>query len=85
MTKIIIYSTEICPYCVRAKQLLDRKQVSYQEIRIDLDEQLRFEMERLSGRRTVPQIFINDQPIGGCDDLYALERQGKLDKLLKGE
>lgn len=85
MAKIIIYSTEICPYCVRAKQLFDRKQVSYQEIRIDLDEQLRFEMERLSGRRTVPQIFINDQPIGGCDDLYALERQGKLDELLKGE
>ncbi|MDF2868392.1 MAG: grxC [Gammaproteobacteria bacterium] len=82
MSKIKIYTTEICPYCVRAKQLLDRKEVSYQEIRVDMEPAIREEMIKLSGRRTVPQIFINEQPVGGCDDLYALERAGELDKLL---
>jgi glutaredoxin 3 len=84
MAKVIIYTKENCPYCVRAKQLLDHKKVSYQEIRVDLQPELRDEMiERSDGRRTVPQIFINDVGIGGCDDLYALEQAGKLDPLLK--
>ena len=80
--KIIIYSKADCPYCDWAKQLLDKKNVSYNEIRIDLDEEQRIVMERLSGRRTVPQIFINEQPIGGFDDLATLEKAGTLDNLL---
>lgn len=82
MAKVKIYTTKICPYCVRAKQLLERKEINYQEVLVDLEPALREEMMRLSGRRTVPQIFINEQSIGGCDDLYALERAGELDKLL---
>lgn len=82
MVKVKIYTTVVCPYCVRAKQLLDRKKISYEEILVDAIPALREEMIRLSGRRTVPQIFINEQSIGGCDDLYALERAGELDKLL---
>lgn len=82
MANIIIYTTKICPYCVQAKQLFNRKQVAYEEIRVDDKPELREEMSQRSGRRTVPQIFINGQPIGGCDDLYALERAGNLDKLL---
>jgi glutaredoxin 3 len=83
MAKIVIYSKANCPYCDFAKQLLDSKQASYEEIRIDLLPDKREEMERLSGgRRTVPQIFINDQAIGGYDDLSALAKAGKLDQLL---
>ena len=82
MTKIVIYTKENCPYCVWAKQLLDSKKVNYEEIRVDIDPEKRMEMERLSGRRTVPQIFFNDQSIGGYDDLSALEKSGKLDGLL---
>ncbi|MDO8954367.1 MAG: glutaredoxin 3 [Gammaproteobacteria bacterium] len=83
MAKIEIYSTQVCPYCVRAKMLFDRKGVSYTEIRVDLDAEARQLMEERSGRRSVPQIFIDDQHIGGCDDLYALESEHKLDTLLK--
>jgi glutaredoxin 3 len=84
MPKIEIYTTEICPYCVRAKNLLTQKGVSFTEIRIDTNAERRTEMlTRAHGRRTVPQIFINDQHIGGCDDLYALERAGKLDQFLQ--
>lgn len=83
MTEIIVYSSAVCPYCDRAKALLDRKGLAYQEIRVDLDEHKRIEMMELSGRRTVPQIFINGKSIGGCDDLYALEQQGLLDKLIR--
>lgn len=80
---IRIYSTAVCPYCVRAEQLLLRKGVSdIEKIRIDLDPARRDEMMTLTGRRTVPQIFIGDQHIGGCDDLYELDRAGKLDELL---
>lgn len=79
---IIIYSASYCPYCVRAKELLKRKGANFTEIMVDEDEQQREEMIAKSNRRTVPQIFINDQHIGGCDDLYALDREGKLDQLL---
>lgn len=82
MAKVIVYSKANCPYCDRAKQLLTAKQVSYTEIRIDLDPKQQAEMITRSGRRTVPQIFINDQPIGGFDDMAALEKQGKLNALL---
>jgi len=82
MPKVIIYTTKICPYCVRAKQLLQRKEVAFEEIRIDTDpEQLRIMLER-SRRWTVPQIFIDDFHIGGFDDLSALEAGGELDPLL---
>lgn len=83
MAIVIIYTKANCAYCVFAKKLLDAKQVAYQEIRIDLDDQQRVEMEKLSGRRTVPQIFINGQAIGGFNDLSALAQNGQLDKLLQ--
>lgn len=82
MAKVIIYTKNNCPYCDWAKQLLDEKSVSYQEIRVDLDAEKLAEMMHLSGRRTVPQIFINDQAIGGFDDLSTLAKAGKLDPLL---
>ncbi|NQD36193.1 glutaredoxin 3 [Permianibacter sp. IMCC34836] len=82
MAAIEMFTTAVCPYCVRAKQLLDSLGASYQEIRVDTDPARRDEMMSRSGRRTVPQIFINGQPVGGCDDLYALHRAGKLQPLL---
>jgi glutaredoxin 3 len=79
-----IYTWSTCPFCIRAKALLDRKNVEYTEYVIDGDEAARSEMaKRAHGRRSVPQIFINDQHIGGCDDLYALNAQGQLDPLLQ--
>ncbi len=78
MKEIIIYTTTICPYCVRAKALLKRKGYDYSEINAD-DEAERNEMiEKAGGRRSVPQIFIDGNHIGGCDDLYALDKEGKL-------
>ncbi len=82
MALVIIYTTQNCPYCLRAKALLDRKGVSYQEIKVDLDPEQRDIMITKSGRRTVPQIFIDDKPIGGFDDLYVLDQTGELDRLL---
>lgn len=82
MAKVIIYSSAACSYCVRAKALLDQKNVKYEEIRVDLDPEKREEMIERSGRRTVPQIFIGDKHVGGFDDMWALEQQGELDKLL---
>ncbi|MFE4105155.1 glutaredoxin 3 [Almyronema epifaneia] len=83
-SNVEIYTWSSCPFCIRAKALLDRKGVNYTEYSIDGDEAARSEMaKRASGRRSVPQIFINDQHIGGCDDIYALDRQGNLDPLLK--
>ncbi len=82
MLKIVIYTTAQCHYCVQAKQLLDQKKVSYEEIRIDKNPEKADEMIKLSGRKTVPQIFINDYHIGGCDDLYAANKSGQLDSLL---
>lgn len=83
MATVEIYTKGHCPYCHRAKMLLDAKQVSYQEYPIDAQPQLRPEMiARSNGGVTVPQILINEQPIGGCDDLFALESAGKLDGLL---
>jgi Glutaredoxin, GrxC family len=84
MAKIEIYTKRTCPYCVRAKQLLDKKSVQYVEIKVDENpKDLEMMLLRAEGRRTVPQIFINDRGIGGCDDLYALEQAHKLDDLLK--
>jgi glutaredoxin 3 len=83
MPKVTIYTTLLCPYCAMAKQLLVRKGVRYEEIAVDRDYARREEMiERAAGRRTVPQIFIGDTHVGGCDDLHALDRAGELDPLL---
>lgn len=76
---VIIYSSATCPYCERAKLLFKKKNIDYTEIRIDQDPKKRLEMQSKTDRQTVPQIFINDHHIGGCDDLYALEAAGKLD------
>lgn len=83
MRPVVIYTTRFCPYCISAKQLLDRKQVEYREISVDGNPALRAEMSERAGRTSVPQIWIGDTHVGGCDDLYALERQGKLDPLLQ--
>ena len=82
MATVIIYTTTWCPYCIKAKKLLDSKKVEYTEI--DVSEAAeRAKMVALTGGTTVPQILINDQAVGGCDELHALERSGKLDKLLQ--
>ena len=83
MAVVEIYTTKTCPYCVRAKKLLDAKGVSYQEIDVSEDQNLRqFMVEKAGGRTSVPQIFINDHYVGGCDDLHALDKAGELDPLL---
>ena len=82
MPEILIYTTNICPYCVMAKRLLDKKGAAYTEINVDIQTGLREEMMRKTKRRTVPQIYIGDLHVGGFDDLYALEQQKKLDALL---
>jgi glutaredoxin 3 len=82
MPEILIYTTKICPYCVMAKRLLDKKGAAYTEINVDTQAGLREEMMRKTKRRTVPQIYIGDLHVGGFDDLYALEQQKKLDDLL---
>ena len=81
--KILMYATGVCPYCVRAEQLLRRKgQTEIEKVRVDLEPSRRDEMIARTNLRTVPQIFINDRHIGGCDELYALDRAGELDPLL---
>lgn len=83
MAQVQVYVTKTCPYCVRAKALLDKKGVAYETIDVSEDAAARAALiERAEGRRTVPQIFINGQGIGGCDDLYALDSKGELDPLL---
>lgn len=85
MAEIIVYTTTYCPYCVRAKQLLDRKKLAYSEVDVTHDDAARADLVvRSGGRRTVPQIFIDGACIGGCDDLHALDAAGKLDDLVKG-
>lgn len=86
MSRITIYTTIFCPYCVMAKQLLKRKGAVYEEIDVTGKPALRAEMAaKAGGRSTVPQIWIGDTHIGGCDDLYALDRTGELDRLLTDE
>ena len=84
MPKIVMYATAVCPYCVRAEQLLRRKGVTdIEKVRVDLEPERRDEMmAKTNGRRSVPQVFIGDFHVGGCDDLHDLDRQGKLDPLL---
>jgi glutaredoxin 3 len=86
MANIVIYTTATCPYCIAAKRLLTKKGAVFEEIKVDGDPAGRAQMsERAGGRSTVPQIFIDDRHIGGCDDLYDLERERRLDSLLAGE
>jgi glutaredoxin 3 len=83
MTRVEIYTTPYCPYCLHAKALLDKKGVAYEETDVSGNSALRTAMSvRAEGRTTVPQIFIDGQPIGGCDDMVDLDRQGKLNPLL---
>ncbi|GAA6184785.1 MULTISPECIES: glutaredoxin 3 [Alteromonadaceae] len=83
MSKVELYTKGYCPYCHRAKALLEEKGVAFEEYRIDQNPDLRDTMiTRANGGYTVPQIFIDDKHIGGCDDMYALESQNKLDNLL---
>ena len=85
MTAVRMYTTQVCPYCVQAKALLKQRGVSaIDEVRIDLDPTQRDQMMALTGRRTVPQIFIGETHVGGCDDLVALDRRGGLAPLLQG-
>jgi glutaredoxin 3 len=84
MAAVRMYTTQVCPYCTRAKALLKQRGVDLiDEVRIDLDPQQREQMMALTGRRTVPQIFIGDTHVGGCDDLVALDRSGGLEPLLQ--
>ena len=80
---VTMYSTRFCPYCIRARMLLDSKQVEYTDISVDSKPDLRREMMQRSGRRTVPQIWVGEQHVGGFDDLARLEQHGSLDQLLQ--
>jgi glutaredoxin 3 len=82
MARVVIYTTNYCPYCFRAKSLLRSKNVEFEEIDVTDDPERRAEMERLSRRHTVPQIFIDGQPVGGFDDVQRLNNAGRLDQML---
>ena len=84
MSKVEIYTWQYCPFCIRAKALLDQKGINYQEYSIDGYQEARSRMiDRANGRKTVPQIFINNEGIGGCEELHSLESANQLDKLIK--
>ncbi len=82
MSKVVIYTTNYCPFCTRAKALLSSKGVNFQEVDVTYDRNLREQAQRLSGRRTVPQVFINERAVGGYDDIRQLDMEGELDRLL---
>ena len=83
MKKVEIYTWQYCPFCIRAKSLLNKKNIEFIEYKIDGDESAREKMsERANGKRSLPQIFIDNNSIGGCDDLYSLEEENKLDPLI---
>jgi glutaredoxin 3 len=83
--RVLMYATAACPFCQSAERLLLAKGAHIDKIRVDLEPERRAEMTKKSGRRTVPQIWIGERHVGGCDDLYALEREGKLDPLLEAK
>lgn len=82
MSEVVMYSSRFCPYCIRARMLLESKNISFTEVRVDEQTEQRSVMEQRSQRSSVPQIFIDDYHVGGCDDLFALESQGELDQKL---
>lgn len=83
--KVTVYTKQNCPYCVRAKRLLDKKGVAYEEISVEGDDDLRVWLAEKTGQKTVPQIFAGDRSLGGYSDLAALDGEGKLDPILRGE
>jgi glutaredoxin 3 len=83
--KVVVYSKRVCPYCVRAKRLLDRKGVAYEEIDVEGNDALRLWLVETTGQRTVPQIFVGERSLGGFTDIDALDQEGKLDPILRGE
>ncbi|WP_095108838.1 glutaredoxin 3 [Pseudomonas sp. Irchel 3E20] len=83
MTAVVVYSSDYCPFCSRAKHLLASKGVAFDEIKVDGKPQVRAEMAQKAGRTSVPQIWVGTTHVGGCDDLFALDRAGKLDALLR--
>ena len=83
--KVTVYTTSYCPYCTRAKRLLEKKGVTFEEIDAEGGDSLRAWLEEKTGQRTVPQIFVGDRSLGGFSDIDALDRQGKLDPILRGE
>jgi glutaredoxin 3 len=83
--RIIVYTTQTCPFCVRAKRLLERKKVVFEEISVEGKDELRVWLVEQSGQRTVPQIFVGERSLGGFSDIDALDREGKLDPILRGE
>jgi glutaredoxin 3 len=85
MSKVTVYTKENCPYCVRAKRLLEKKGVAFEEIGVEGDDALRSWLVEKSGQMTVPQIFVGDRALGGFSDLDALDRAGRLDPILRGE
>ena len=85
MPKVQIYSKQVCPYCVRAKSLLDRKGVAYEEIDVENDDAKRAWLVEATGQRTVPQVFVDGRSLGGFTDIDALDKAGKLDPILRGE
>jgi glutaredoxin 3 len=85
MAKVQMYSKKNCPFCVRAKALLDRKGISYEEIDAEGNDELRSWLAEASGQKTVPQIFVDGRPLGGFSDIDALDKEGKLDPVLRGE
>ena len=82
---VTIYTTQWCPFCIRAKRLLDSKNIAFNEIPVDGDAPLRAKMAAMAGATSVPQIWIGDQHVGGCDELYSLERQQRLDSMFQAE
>lgn len=85
MTQVRLYSKKNCPYCVRAKALLDRKGIAYEEIDVEGKDEMRVWLAETTGQKTVPQIFAGDRSLGGFSDIDALDQQGKLDPILRGE
>ncbi len=84
MVPVTVYTTKVCPYCVRAKALLDRRGIAYTEIDVSNDPEKRAWLVQVTGRRTVPQVFIGDEPVGGSDDIHALDAAGRLVPMAQG-
>jgi glutaredoxin 3 len=85
MPKVTVYSKDFCPYCVRAKRLLDKKGVAYDEVNVEGRDDLRVWLVEATGQQTVPQVFVDGRALGGFTDVDALDREGKLDPILRGE
>lgn len=85
MPKVVVYTKRQCPYCVRAKALLDSKGVAYQEVDAEADDALRTWLAEASGQKTVPQVFVDGRPLGGFSDIDALDKAGRLDPILRGQ